>query len=251
MALPFPSPTSLSPGFTMSRATTDDIDTISELYYETFKPDHGNSFWWPADKTAMLEWLKRRVTGKMNDRGVRHFKIIDAATGHLVAFARWDVPQHYEASFGDWIGDEMGGEIDVSKFVESDGIAGAEIGAGVEKPVTSAPIEGPRAVIDFPDGSDPVLCHQYWDAIAKASAKWYTKDMLGLSLLATASRYHRRGAATALMLPMLAIADALELKSYLESTASGRPVYEKLGFRVVDKLHDGHLSVMIRDPKPL
>ena len=63
---------------------------------------------------------------------------------------------------------------------------------------------------------------------------------------------------------MLAIADAEGLQTYLEATAGGRPVYEKLGFRQVDALRfnlaqvmpgrgrDGELvelSIMIREPQ--
>lgn len=62
---------------------------------------------------------------------------------------------------------------------------------------------------------------------------------------------------------MLAIADAAGLRSYLEATPAGRPVYEKLGFRVVevqrfdpDAFTGGRvkglttLSIMIREPQP-
>ncbi|TGJ80217.1 hypothetical protein E0Z10_g8530 [Xylaria hypoxylon] len=88
--------------------------------------------------------------------------------------------------------------------------------------------------------------------------------VIGLSLLCTSPKYHRRGAAKALLAPMLAIADAAGLRSYLEATPGGRPIYEKLGFRAVDvkefdldALTHGKmrgiykLAIMIRDPQPL
>ncbi len=84
----------------------------------------------------------------------------------------------------------------------------------------------------------------------------------GLSLLCTSPKYFRRGAAKALLVPMLEIADREGLRAYLEATPAGRPVYEKLGFREVDALRfelpeatgDDHggiavLSVMIREPR--
>jgi hypothetical protein len=62
---------------------------------------------------------------------------------------------------------------------------------------------------------------------------------------------------------MLAIADAVGLRSYLEATPTGRPIYEKLGYRTVEvrefdltALTGGRsngiyrLSIMIRDPQP-
>lgn len=84
----------------------------------------------------------------------------------------------------------------------------------------------------------------------------------GLSLICTDPKYHRRGAAKALIVPMLDLADAQGIKAYLEATPAGKPVYEKLGFREVDALEfdlgkltknlDGiyKLSIMIRDPTP-
>ncbi|KAI1344688.1 hypothetical protein F5Y15DRAFT_363145 [Xylariaceae sp. FL0016] len=88
--------------------------------------------------------------------------------------------------------------------------------------------------------------------------------MLGLSLICTAPRYFRQGAAKALILPMLEKADSAGLQTYLEATQAGKIVYEKLGFRAVDELEfdlgklthhkfDGmyKLSIMIRDPKPI
>lgn len=66
------------------------------------------------------------------------------------------------------------------------------------------------------------------------------------------------------MLPILALADAEGLKTYLEATPGGKPVYEKLGFREVDELlfdlkeltgedfgEVYKLSIMVRDPKPI
>lgn len=87
--------------------------------------------------------------------------------------------------------------------------------------------------------------------------------MIGLSLLSTAPKYHRRGAGKALLVPMLAIADAAGLRSYVEATAAGRPLYEKLGFREVETLvldaaaaTGGRINgmstiwIMIREPQP-
>ena len=62
---------------------------------------------------------------------------------------------------------------------------------------------------------------------------------------------------------MLAIADAEGLQTYLEATASGKPVYEKLGFRQVDTLRFDlaqllpggardvvvEITIMVREPK--
>lgn len=82
----------------------------------------------------------------------------------------------------------------------------------------------------------------------------------GLSLIATNPKYFNQGAAKALILPMLEIADSEGRRTYLEATPTGRPLYEKWGFRVVDVLEfnldeltaDQHglykISIMIREP---
>ncbi|KAK8074114.1 hypothetical protein PG994_005013 [Apiospora phragmitis] len=69
-----------------------------------------------------------------------------------------------------------------------------------------------------------------------------------------------RGIAMALLAPMLDIADAEGRKTYLEATAAGKPLYERLGFRLVEVLEfnwdeltkerNGLYKnwVMIRDP---
>ncbi|KAI0471721.1 hypothetical protein GGR56DRAFT_655290 [Xylariaceae sp. FL0804] len=96
------------------------------------------------------------------------------------------------------------------------------------------------------------------------SEKWGAEEMLGLSLICTAPEHQRKGAATAMMAPMLKIADAAGLRTYLEATPAGRPLYQRLGFRVVDAIpvdptrltggkvitHPYSISVMIRDPQP-
>lgn len=88
------------------------------------------------------------------------------------------------------------------------------------------------------------------------------KTPAGLSLIATSPSYQRRGAARALIEPLLAVADAQGLQTYLEATAAGRPVYEKLGFRAIDVLEYNvreitggavdidsvSLTVMVREP---
>ena len=82
----------------------------------------------------------------------------------------------------------------------------------------------------------------------------------GLSLIATNPKYFGQGAAKALILPMLDLADDEGRRTYLEATPAGRPLYEKWGFRVVDVLEfnldeltqDQHgiyrVSIMIREP---
>ncbi|KAI3322321.1 hypothetical protein HD806DRAFT_122043 [Xylariaceae sp. AK1471] len=267
MALPFPPPASLDSSFTMSRPTEADIDAMTQVYFDAFKSDLGNTYWWSPDRDAMYEWLWKRIEGKMRNRNVRHFQILDntssSTTGRkeAVAFARWDIPKGYEAAFGEWIGKDDA--LDVSRVVMEEEKTAAD---GIEKPVTAADVEeaapGDAKTIAPPRGADPELCRYLFGTLAILSKKWNAEEMLGLSLLCTSPKYHRRGAAKALLLPMLAIADAAGLRSYLEATPAGRPIYEKLGYRTVEvkefdltALTGGKsngifkLSIMIREPQ--
>ncbi|KAI1331753.1 hypothetical protein F5Y16DRAFT_359185 [Xylariaceae sp. FL0255] len=267
MSLPFTTLTSLPASFAITRPTGADVDTICEIYYESFKLDLGNTFWWPADKESMFEWMRTRIRRKMADRRVRHFQVIDTEKNVTVAFARWDIPGGYEAQFGEWVGPGPDGAVDVSGLVEQEEEkAGSEDDDALASTVTVAQVEEikPEDVkkVQLPRGADPSLCLGFFNFLAEVSERWQAESMLGLSLLGTAPKYHRRGAAKALLEPMFAIADKAGLRSYLEATPTGRPIYEKMGFKTVetkdfdlDALTGGKINgiftlfIMIREPQ--
>ncbi|KAI1441681.1 acyl-CoA N-acyltransferase [Annulohypoxylon stygium] len=252
MALPFPMPPSLSPAFSMSHCTAADVDQLADIYYAAFQMDRRNTFWWTEDKEAMSVWMKRRIRKKMADRSTRHFKVTDTESGDMVAFSRWDIPEGHETIFGEWVGDDTD-TVDVSHIVAANGSA-VDSAAGE---ATAPP------VVDIPEGARPELCLTFFNALKDMSEKQNAKAMLGLSLLCTSPNYHRRGAAKAMMLPMLALADSRGLKVYLEATPDGKPVYEKLGFREIDDLtfdlkkltgtleETYKISIMVREPNSI
>ncbi|KAI0554661.1 hypothetical protein F4679DRAFT_526990 [Xylaria curta] len=294
MALPFAPPAFMDASFTMSRPTKADIHTLAKIYFDSFATDPANTYWWSQDHDAMFEWLHERIRRKMSDRSVRHFQILDDQK-EVVAFVRWDIPEGYEAQFGEWVGfDDV---LDVSQAVGQDG-------ADEPAAVTTAPVEeatlADAKTISIPRGADPELCGTFFAKpllstlppfffsffsveCIKSSfdhhgdtpylsnhATTHRSPLLahrlivtGLSLLCTSPKYFRRGAGKALVAPMLAIADAVGLRSYVEATAAGRPMYEKLGFQTVEtKTLDAAvasggrvkgmstISIMIREPQP-
>jgi hypothetical protein len=202
MTLPFTVPPGLlAPGFTMSPITDpdEDIARMSEVYYAAFQTDPGNTYWWPAEKPAMMEWMDRRIRRKMADPSVRHFKVEHVGAGaaggdghvDLVAFARWDVPKG-SAAFGEWVGTcggrvSSGGSngvkgVDVTGLVESDGEMASEkaLTGGAEIPQPSgAAAAAAAATFDAPRGADPELCRGFFDALSRMSDKWVRDDMLG------------------------------------------------------------------------
>ncbi|KAI0141661.1 hypothetical protein GGR57DRAFT_400238 [Xylariaceae sp. FL1272] len=258
MAVPFYPPPTLNSHFALTRPTAADIDTLARVYYDSFSLDPGNTYWWSPDKDAMFIWMHSRILRKMKDPRVRHYQVVDISSWkpETVAFARWDIPDGFEEEFGKFV--SVGGGVDVSKVVDKGGDGKV---APTVTPVEETTAKASKS-IDVPKGANPELCRGFFDWLGVMDEKWGAKDMLGLSLLCTAPKYHRQGAAKALVEPMLAIADRTGLRSYLEATESGRPMYEKLGFRTVDvkefdlpTLTGGRLSgtfclsIMIREPK--
>ncbi|KAI0474286.1 hypothetical protein F4859DRAFT_85335 [Xylaria cf. heliscus] len=263
MALPFTPPASLDASFTMSRPTEADIDRLAKVYFDSFATDPSNTYWWSEDDDAMAEWLHARIRRKMADRGVRHFQILDAQRD-VVAFVRWDIPKGYEVQFGEWVGiDDDSRDVDVdvdvavTKEEEEEEDTEKQQQQSANKTV---PVAKP---VSIPRGADRELCETFFAKLAEFSKKWEAEKMLGLSLLCTAPKYHRRGAGKALLAPMLAIADSVGLRSYVEATRAGQPLYEKLGFRVVETREldatavtggrvkgVSSLSIMIREPQP-
>lgn len=177
MGLPFLPPASLDSSFTMSCPTKADIDALVKVYYDSFETEPSNTWWWPSDPDAMLEWIRDRIRRKMSDRNVRHFQVLDDQ-GEVVSFARWDIPKGFEAKFGEWVGsDDDDDALDVSRVVAGDENDPA-------KPaVTTAPVEeiAPAAVqaMPAPRGADPELCQFFFTELAKLSKKWEAAGMLG------------------------------------------------------------------------
>ncbi|KAH7026090.1 acyl-CoA N-acyltransferase [Microdochium trichocladiopsis] len=254
-SLPFPPPSHLHPSFTMLPAQPADLEPMCDVYYSAFATDPGNTFWWPPRREQMMRWLRARVTKKFADPAVRHYKIVHAETGQIAAWA----------STG---GSGAGGGVDVSKdIVPGDG-NGNGAGAGgmtaSEAPTTTDEKKNEKQSstgLDAPEGVDPAWCEDFFSALKGMHAKWEADQMLGLSLIATSPDYQRRGAAKALIAPLLAVADRKGLRTYLEATPAGRPVYGKLGFREVDSLEFDvkkitggkvdvpcRLSIMVREP---
>ncbi|KAF3058211.1 putative gnat family protein [Daldinia childiae] len=195
----------------MSHCTIADVDIIADIYYDAFATDKRNAFWWPPNKKDMFTWMKRRIRRKMDDPSMGHSRRLRESL--------WGMGRNKDTT------------VDVSQIVTPGEVTGDN------PPANSAPVEAINPPIaDYPKGSQPELCQVFFDALKVASDKHNADKMLGLSLLCTSPKYYRRGAAKALLLPMLTIADAHGLKSYLEATPNGKGVYEKLGFREIDRL---------------
>lgn len=177
MELPFPAPASLAPGFVLSPMTPADTDAAAVVYYESFKLDPANTYWWPKDLAPLLTWCSGRMRKKLDDPDVRIFKITDAAMGDMVAYARWDVPKD-STKFGAWTGGENA-KVDVTALVESDNqAAGAADEATMHQPLT-ADDEAAPAVGEYPEGGNHEIAEMFFSALSESQKKWSTDDMLG------------------------------------------------------------------------
>ena len=185
MALP-------SPSFTLARPTPADAESMANIYYDSFRTDPGNTYWWSRDRASQTTWLHQRVQKKLRDPSARHFKIVDVDGGdEMVAWARWAVPQGASAKAIRAMDAIIREERDVTRLVASgDGSAKADDAAVVGEvgPTTAADAEptttaGGRAgapeVIDHPEGADPASCQEFFDAIVRMSKKWDSSSMLG------------------------------------------------------------------------
>ncbi|KAK8023763.1 hypothetical protein PG993_011829 [Apiospora rasikravindrae] len=261
MTLPSLAPASLAPGLVLSPLTDADTDAAAVVYYDAFKVDPANGSWWPKELPPLLAWCSGRMKLKLRDPLVRIFKITAGTeAGEMVAFARWDVPAG-STRFGTWLEHD---KVDVTGLAEesgSDGTAAAAAAVAETKaPLTASADAAAPAPGDYPEGGNVEIADRFFSALNASQKKWKTDDMLGLSLLCVSPKYFRKGIASALLTPMLDIADAEGRKTYLEATAAGKPLYEKLGFRLVEVLEfdwdelttkrNGLYKnwVMIRDP---
>lgn len=124
----------------------------------------------------MKEWLHERIEKKMVDRNVRHFHVVDKTEKSIVAFARWDIPEGFEAQFGEWL-DSDGGSRAVSENIEEPATTTAmTVPVEEAEPAIASTMAGPR-------GSDPELCRSFFSVLSSLSKKWDAEGMLGASTL--------------------------------------------------------------------
>ncbi|KAI0544476.1 hypothetical protein F4679DRAFT_564708 [Xylaria curta] len=235
MALPFPRPSTLPPGFTMSRCTPADVQGMTEVYMDAFS-DKEYTYWW-GPILAMWKWQEERIRRRFADASTQQFKVVDEANGTIVAWAKWDPPSHM---VGLREGFTIYDEPDKKEMKKGDG----EIEAHALGP---------------PEGSNVALFKTFFDGVAGAEKKFQASEKLVLTHLCTRHNYHGRGIGSALLRPVLDLADKEGLWAYLEATRMAVPAYERLGYKIVDKLEfdrteagfdtPSALHIMLREPQ--
>lgn len=97
------------------------------------------------------------------------------------------------------------------------------------------------------DGEERKRAQKALSPVTEKRAKWTSgKGHAILMYMATDPAWRRKGAATACVQWGLDLCKELGIMAYLEASPAGAPVYEKLGFGVVDQIEsefDGEVSV--------
>ncbi|KAI0132147.1 acyl-CoA N-acyltransferase [Xylariales sp. AK1849] len=229
MALPFPRPVSLSPAFTLSRCTPDDIPQMVSVYLAAFKETRF-VYWWPESLEAMRRWNEARFHLRFMDPTYQQFKVVEEESGQVVAFSQWIVPVCMK---GLAEGFKAYGKGDFNDPENETGSA--------------------------PEGCNEELYREFFAGVRGMNQKWEATEKLDLGLLCTHPAFHRRGIGGALLQSVLAVADAEGMVTYLEGLSNAVAFYERYGFKTVDKLEydltkaeregTAVIDIMLRAPK--
>ncbi|KAK8028861.1 acyl-CoA N-acyltransferase [Apiospora marii] len=231
MTLPFKPLASLPAQFTMARCTPADVPQLWEVYRDACQ---GTRFcyFWPASLAAMGRWSDLRFRKRFQDPTDQQFKVVDTETGRIAGFARWMVPAALDEALRE--GFRTYGEVE----------SGLPEGIEVPEMAEGAPAEAWRS---------------FFEPVKASAAKWDSTHKLNLSILCVHPSYQGRGLSTALLRPLLDLADQHGVTAYLEALENAIPVYKKLGFEKVDELvydesktgHEGvrRIEIMLREPR--
>ncbi|KAI0850505.1 hypothetical protein F5Y00DRAFT_260378 [Daldinia vernicosa] len=239
--LPFPQPSELLPvGFVMAR------------FIDAFSASPEFTYWWSPSPDVMRAWHASRIRGRFSDPTTQQFKVADASSGAVVAFAKWDPPAGMKGlRDGFVVYDEEGREV---VGLEDLG-EGGKIGGAVQEKKE----EKKKKKLKAPEGADERLYEEFFDGLETMGEKWRSHEKLVLSIVCTDPSHHGRGIAASLIRPVLALADKERIPAYLEALPLAVPLYRRLGFQPVDRLEydlakagrqgKAVLTIMVREPQ--
>lgn len=227
--------------FRVEEGTAADAEDFCRIYQIAFGPGPINQWMFPPS-TCTFEneraWNITRFEKKLVSPGpgMKHFKVVHVPSGKTACFGRWTFPHNVTE--------------EEKKAEEAEGPEGGEV--------------------DWPEGSNVEACKEFFGALESMQKKYIDpENMYVMGLLGTDPEFHRKGAATMLLKHVLDMADREGKKAYIEATKPGRPVYERLGWKVIDRItlsldeedvnsgkikdedREGQNWVMMRDPQPV
>ncbi|KAI9743803.1 MAG: hypothetical protein M1818_002537 [Claussenomyces sp. TS43310] len=196
--------------FIASPCAASDAAAMADIYMRAFGPNPIEHAMFPPTScpaATLREWLIRRFTTALTTQREMHLvKLTDAATGGMVAFARWTVPHTLTP-------EEKAARAQKQADDDADDSGG------------------------FPSGANVEACRAFFGALRAMEDKYVVDDdMYVMHLLATHPDYQRRGLARTLLAKFLACADAEGRRAYIEATPAGHALYASLGWRDVDEI---------------
>ncbi|KAE9376891.1 acyl-CoA N-acyltransferase [Stipitochalara longipes BDJ] len=219
--------------FTLSNCTPDDIPGMVEVNFRAFADDPLNKITLPRDVIGEIElrrWMTQFLASFFEKPEVHFYKITETNTGTLAAWMRCAFPHVLSEEESEKRKKEKDAKLKDKSFWPK--------GANFD-------------VIDAKFGVLGQLKEKYCD----------DTETYYVQLLATDPTYQRRGLASRLLKHMLQLADEQGKMAYIEATALGFPVYQKLGFKQVDIVEvdlskyggKGTASnrIMQREPQPV
>ncbi|KAI0477948.1 hypothetical protein F4859DRAFT_42554 [Xylaria cf. heliscus] len=208
------------------------------------------TYWW-GPVPAMWSWQEERIRRRFADPSTQQFKVVDDANGIIVAWAKWDPPSGMVGLSEGFTVYDKSGEPANTGAKNEDG----------EKEKADGKTSAKSYALGPPEGSNVALFQVFYDGLVGAGKKFQASQKLVLTHLCTRHSYHGRGIGSALLRDVLDLADKEALWAYLEATPLATPVYQRVGFKVVDTLEfdrteagldtSAILHVMVREPRAL
>ncbi len=222
--------------FQLSHCTPSDVDALTEVYIRAFQGSRMYQLLFPAQTCttdSVRAWVRARFTKGLTQghAEVKLFKVTEAATGRLAALCNWGYPFS--------LTDEEKAARDAEKAREEKRWDEAERATGKS--------------MRFPEGANNEACKEFYGALEAMREKYIRWDQdyskrpllvsfvlfsclffIECSLLGTDPDFQRRGLGSMLLGQVIALADLDGRRIYLEATAAGHPLYEKLSWRDVD-----------------
>ncbi|KAL4922371.1 acyl-CoA N-acyltransferase [Aspergillus aurantiobrunneus] len=155
--------------------------------------------------------------------------------------------------------DESGTVVGCARWV----IPADEDGAAKKATVTAmsdAAAAEASAELALPEGTNKAIYEGFFATLKERGRKYLRDDDFVLDFIATHPSFQGRGIAKALLRWGTDAADRAQKRIYLEATPEGQPVYEKSGWRALERVDieyapwggegRSELMLMLRDPVP-
>ncbi|KAF7182945.1 hypothetical protein CNMCM7691_002689 [Aspergillus felis] len=184
--------------FELLPANPTDSPALTTVFLSAFSSAF-NQRMFPPTPDVTAYWTAQ-FTSFINNPRKTVLKIIDSADGAIVAFAVWQLPVQPSPEDSNEEHSHSGDEH------------------------------------HYPASSDSELCAVFFTGMKEMKGRIMgRRPHYYLEMLGTSPAYHGRGLASRLLRWGLERADEEGLETYLSASPSGRPLYEKYGFRLVEE----------------